>query len=92
VSKNKIKLELKMFLPNINCTQAAERAEKCRFYTWWPWSLTVDLDIQTHLSEGRNTSSLWIWRKSVRRFPWYFIRKKSQTAPKTEPYAVHCVR
>jgi len=28
---------LKMFLPNTNRTQAAQRAEKCRFCFWWPW-------------------------------------------------------
>jgi len=31
------------------------------------WPLTFDLDIQTRPSQGPNTSSLWIWRKSVRR-------------------------
>jgi len=35
-------------------------------------TLTFDLDIQTHPSEEPNTSSLWIWRKSVQRFPRYF--------------------
>jgi len=29
--KNKIELEAKDVLPNINCMQAAERAVKCRF-------------------------------------------------------------
>jgi len=36
-----------------------------------------------------STSSVWVWRKSVQRFPRYFIHtqtKKSQTALKTEPY------
>jgi len=52
-------------------------------------TLTFDLNIQTDPSEGPNTSSLWIWSKNVQRFPRYFIHKtkKSQTAPKTEPYA-----
>jgi len=36
-----VKLEAKDVLPNINCTQAAERAEKCRFCPWWPWPLTL---------------------------------------------------
>jgi len=36
-------------------------------------TLTFDLDIQTRPSEGPNTSSLWIWRNSVQRFPRYLI-------------------
>jgi len=56
-------------------------------------TLTFDLDIQTRPSEGPNTSFVRIWRKSVQPFPRYLIHKqKSQTALKTEPYAVHCVQ
>ena len=33
-------LETRDVLPNINRTQAAERAEKCRLLLWWPWPLT----------------------------------------------------
>jgi len=40
---NFIQLKAKDVLPNINLTQAAERAEKCRFCSWWPWTLTFDL-------------------------------------------------
>jgi len=66
-------------------TQAAEGAIKCRFLSWWPWP--------SNSSERWTTSSLWIWRKSVQWFPRYFIHnKKSQTVPKAEPYAVHCMR
>jgi len=36
-------------------------------------TLTFDLDIQTYPRKGPNSSSLWIWRKSVQRFPRYFI-------------------
>jgi len=53
------------------------------FYLWsWPSSSS---------EWGSNTPSLWICRKSVQRFVRYFIhkQKKSQTAPKTEAYAVH---
>jgi len=32
--KLNIKLEAKDILPNINRTQAVERAEKCHFYPW----------------------------------------------------------
>ena len=39
-------------------------------------TLTFDLDLQTHPSEGPNTSRLWIWRKSVQRFRRYFIHKQ----------------
>jgi len=55
-------------------------------------TLTFDLGIQTRPSEGPITSFLRIWRKSVERFPRYFIHKKWRTAPKTEPYAVHWVQ
>jgi len=51
-----------------------------------------DLDPQTHPSEEPNTSSMWMWHKSVQRFRRYFIHKqKTQTdGAKTEPYAVYC--
>jgi len=42
-----------MLLPNINRTQATERAEKCRFSQV---TLIFDLDLQTP-SKGPNTSS-----------------------------------
>jgi len=45
-------------------------------------TLTFDPDIQTRLSKGPNTSSVWIWRKSVQRFPTYFIHK--QKKPRTD--------
>ena len=53
-------------------------------------TLTYDLGIQTCPSKWPNTSSLWICPKSVQRFPEIFHTqtKKSQTAPKTEPYAM----
>jgi len=51
-----LKLEAKDVLPNINCTQATERAEKCRFLV--PVSLTFDLDYQTLPSKRPNTSSM----------------------------------
>jgi len=42
-------------------------------------------------SEGPSTSSLWIYRKSVQRFPRYLMHnqkiKTSQTVLKTEPYS-----
>ena len=89
-------------LPNINCMQGpfdnamhaadgtipllpgGRRAQK-------PVFVPGDLDIETRPSEGPNTSSLWIWRKSVQRFQRYLMikhkkMKKSQTALKTEPY------
>ena len=48
---SKSKLEVKDVLPNINCTQAAERAENAVF-------VPCDLDLQTRLSKGPNTSSV----------------------------------
>ena len=50
--------------------------EKMSFCPWWPWPLFFDHDLQTRPNEGPNTSSVWIWRKSVQRFPRYFINKK----------------
>jgi len=66
---------------------------------WWEytarfWSLVTlifDLDIQARPSEEPNTSSLWIVRKSIQPITRYLIHKQTQTAPNTEPYAVHCV-
>ena len=46
------------------------------FCPCWPWPLTFVLDLQTRPSDWPNTSSMWIWRKSVHRFPRYFIHKQ----------------
>ena len=76
--KHYFKLEAKYVLPTINHTQAAEGAEKCQtpFCPWWPWPLTFNFDLQTRPSEGPNTSSLWIWCKSVQWFSRYFTYKE----------------
>jgi len=42
-SKCSLILEAKDVLPNINRTQAAERAEEYRFCPWWPWPFTFTL-------------------------------------------------
>ena len=60
------------------CRKSVERFRDIR---WKPRflsmvTLTFDLDIQTHPSEGPNTPSLWIWCKSVQRFPRYFIHEQ----------------
>jgi len=52
------------------------------FCPWWPWSLTFDLDIQTHPRGEPNTSSLWIWCKSVQHFPRYLIHKQKKLEAK----------
>jgi len=39
-------------------------------------TLTFDLDLQIRRSEGPNTSSVWVWRKYVQRFPRYYIHKQ----------------
>jgi len=39
-------------------------------------TLTFDLNFQISLSEGPSTSSVWIWCKSIQRFPRYFIHKQ----------------
>ena len=49
-----------------------------RFLSLWPRSLTFDLGIQTLPSERSNTSSLWIWRKSVQRFQRYVTNKQNE--------------
>jgi len=41
-------------------------------------TLIFDFDIQTHPPEGPNTSSLWIWHKSVQRFWRYFTHKQTK--------------
>jgi len=41
-------------------------------------TLTFDLRIQTPSSEGPNTYSLWIWCKSVQRFPRYLRHKQKK--------------
>jgi len=33
----------KDIIPNTNCMQVTERAEKCRFCPWWPWPSTFNL-------------------------------------------------
>jgi len=67
--------------------QATKRTEKCCFL------VPGDLDLQIRPSEGPNMFSVWIWCKSVQRFPRHFTHKKDHrlTAPKTEPSAVHRV-
>jgi len=44
-------------------------------------ALTLDLDLQSHPNEGPNTSSLWIWHKSIQRFTRYFIHKQNSHRP-----------
>jgi len=52
--KTEKELQAKLVLPNINCAQATERAENAGFFV--PGDL--DLDFQTHPSEGPNTCSI----------------------------------
>jgi len=85
------KVEAKDVLPNINCTQAAERAEKISFLSL----VILTFDLQTRLSEGPKTSSVWIWLKSIQRFP-QIIHTQTKTThwwrQKTEPFTVHCMQ
>jgi len=39
-------------------------------------TLNFDLDFKTRPGEGPNVSTVWIWRRSVQRFPRYFIHKR----------------
>jgi len=56
---------------------------KNRFFCpWWPWHSNSS-------NEGPSISSMWIWHKSIQRFPKIFHTHKKVTVPKTEPYAVH---
>jgi len=68
------KLEAKDVLPNINRTQAAEGPKNAVF-------VPGGLDLQYCANEGPNTSSMWICRRSVHRFPEIFHTqtKKPQT-------------
>jgi len=50
---------------------------------------TFDLDIHTRPSEGPNTSSLWIWRKSIQQFPTYFIHKQKKVTDSTKNRTLH---
>jgi len=60
--------------PHAGC----QKREKCRSLSLV--TLTFDLDLQTHPSEESNTSSVWIWRKSVQQFLRYLTHKqKPQT-------------
>ena len=52
------------------------KGRKCSFLS--QVTLTFDLYLQTRPSEGPNTSSMWIWRKSVQWFPRYFIHKQEK--------------
>jgi len=57
--------------------------------------VTLTFDLQTCLRKGPNTSTVWIWCKSVQWFARCFIHKQKThrlTVPKTEPSAVHCVQ
>jgi len=51
--------------------QAAEMVKNTTFCPWWPrpWHSNSS-------KQGTNTFSLWIWCKSVRRFPRYFTHKQ----------------
>jgi len=82
-----IKLEAKDVVPNTNRMQAAERAEKYRFLTMVTLTFkVVRARDQTHLpcEFGTNPFS----GSEI----FHIQTKRSQTAPKTEPYAVHCGR
>jgi len=46
----------------------------------------IDLDLQTHPNEGPNTFSVWIWHKSVLRFPRYFIHKQKSHRQRQKQY------
>jgi len=65
-----------MFYQTETARRPPKRPKNSVFSLWWPWPFIFDLDLQTHPSEGRNTSSVWIWRKSVQRFPRYFIHER----------------
>jgi len=51
----------------------------------WPFLslMTLTGDLQAQPSEGPNTSSMGIWRKSVQWFPRYFTHKPKKT-PQTD--------
>jgi len=75
--------EWRHLLYDVNCSVQHTRC--LTMHCQWGWcgsfsvlslvTLTFDLDIQTRLSEGPSTSSLWIWHKSVKPFPRYLSDK-----------------
>ena len=71
-------------LRDVICNEGSPfRPHSAFFCSWWRWPLTFDLDIQTHTSQGPNTSSLWIWRtedarKSAQRFLPSVVECESQ--------------
>jgi len=81
------KLLAKDVLPNVNRTQAAERVENAIFCPWWPWP--------SNSSEGGIKQ---VFRVNLSHIcsavPEIFhtqTKNHRLTAPKTEPYTVHCV-
>ena len=65
------KLEAKDVLPNINRTQAVERAEKSHFCPWWPWPL----DLWPWPSNSSERGTKHVFRVNlVQRLPRYFIK------------------
>jgi len=87
-------LRLKMFCQTETTHRLPKGPKNAVFCLWWPWPLTFDLDIQTFLSEGPTLlpcefgANLFSGSRDIS----YANKKKSQTSPKTKPYAVHCVR
>jgi len=63
--------------PNINRTAHARRRNGWKMPFLSLVTLTVDL--QTRLSEGPNTSSVWIRHTSVQRLRRYFVHKQKTT-------------
>ena len=78
ILKRQITLKAKDLLPNINRKQDAERAEKCHFYPWCPWPLTLTFK----LVQGRDQTHL-LWECGTNPFSGSqdtsYTRKKPQT-------------
>jgi len=81
------KLEAKDVLPNISCMQAAERAEKYRFF---PGDLTFKLF--GAMDQTRLTYKFGANPFSSSGDILHTNKNHRLTAPKTEPSTVHCVR
>jgi len=90
VTSSQIKLEAKDVLPNINRTQAADRAENAVFCPCWPWPVTLTFKLVRARDQARLLCEFGANPFSGFRDISYTKKKHRLTAPKTQPSAVHC--
>jgi len=74
----------------LQCIVSGDIRRKLCFCPLWPWPLTLTFELFRARDQTRLPCELGANPFSGSRDISY-TNKKSQTAPKTEPYAVHCV-